>query len=132
MRYLILLVLVTGCARTEYSVILSEDGEVYDTAYVPAGHGSDIGVIYDLDGNVTITPVSVSIPAKYAVVFRCQHGKFTVNGEELYQKLDRGQKVTIWYRQVVRVTKLDGKEVREVIDLDFLDAVPKDAERREL
>ena len=119
-----------GCdmPKTEYSPTLTEEGEIYDTAYIPAGHGSDTAVGFNTGkgGGVTITPVSIDIPERYAVVFKCQHGKFVIAGEKakgLYQRFERGDKCTIEYREVIRVEMKDGKEVsRSVYDLDFLDA----------
>lgn len=120
-----------GCddmPKTEYGPTLTEEGEIYDTAYVPAGHGSDTAVGFNTGkgGGVTITPVSIDIPERYAVVFKCQHGKFVIAGEKakgLYQRFERGDKCTIEYREVIRVEMKDGREAsRRVYDLDFLDA----------
>lgn len=124
---LIVLVFLAGCGldQTEYSEPMTEIGQVYDTAFVPAGHGRDTAVGFNTGegGGVTITPVSIRIPERYAIVFKCPHGKFVIDGEsarELYGRLDRGDDVRIIYREVIRVTS-EGD--RSVIDLDFLDAV---------
>lgn len=114
-------IVLTGCSRKTYSTELTEPGMVYDTAFVPKGHGSDTAVGFDLDGELTITPVSVTIPARYAIVFQCQHGKFVIDGtkgEEMYKRLSRGDHVLIRYREVFEVS--DG--VTNQVDLDFVDA----------
>lgn len=113
-----------GCGTPdEFSETMTEAGEVYDVAFIPAGHGHDTAIGFNTgkDGGMTITPIDVNIPERYAIVFKCQHGKFVIDGKKakgLYQKLDRGDKVTISYREVIRV--VDGK--RSIVDLDFLDA----------
>lgn len=136
MRAIVLLsvLLMNGCdkaPRTEYSPMLTEPGEIYDTAYVPAGHGHDTAIGYNLGegGGLTITPVDVEIPERYAVIFKCQHGKFVIDGHKakrLYERFDRGDKVTIQYREIIRVVTRDGVESRSVVDLDFLDAVKRE------
>lgn len=127
------IVFICGCGTPdEFSETMTEAGEVYDTAFVPAGHGNDTAVGFNTGkgGGVTITPIDVNIPERYAVVFKCLHGKFVVDGDKakgLYQKLDRGDKVTISYREVIRV--VDGK--RSIVDLDFLDAVKMQSDESE-
>lgn len=106
---------MAGCYRTEYSQPLTEPAEVYDVCFVPEGHGS--GYAYGKNGG----PVSVTIPANYAVVFKCQHGKFVIDGsrgETLYNKLSRGDYVTVTYSEVFAVTK----EATNLTGLHFIDA----------
>lgn len=122
-RYVILL-LLTGCNQVEYSNVLIEEGEVYDTAFVPAGHGHGTNITPDL----MVESVVVNIPEQYAVMFKCQHGKFAIvgeNGKRLYHKLDRGDKVYIKYREKIAILRVDGKTVKEIIDFDFLDATKR-------
>ena len=112
-----------GCHRTVHSPERTETGSVYDTAFVPKGHGSGTAVGYNTGKNsgVTISPVSVDIPERFAVVFKCEHGKFVIDGEKgrkLYQKLEKGDRVEIRYREVIRVTSTE----TNIVDLDFLDA----------
>ena len=121
-------VFLTGCDLpvTEYSKMLTESGEVYDVAYVPRGHGSDTAIGFNTGkgGGMTVTPVSVTIPERYAVVFKCEHGKFVITGDKakaLYYRLERGQRVSIYYRIIYKVTKKGG---RVQTDLDFIDAFP--------
>lgn len=113
--------------RTEYSATLTETGEIYDTAFVPKGHGSDVKMHFDSEGNVSLTPVTVNIPERYAIVFKCQHGKFVIDGDKakgLYNRFNRGDRVIIQYREIIRVHLTDDKETsREVYGLDFLDAI---------
>lgn len=67
---------------------------------------------------------STSIPARYAVVFRCEHGKFIIdgsNGESLYKRFSAGDHVTVRYREVFEVDA----DKRVLVDLDFLGAEPR-------
>lgn len=115
------LFVLLGCSRTEYSSELTENGTVHDTAFIPKGHGSDLVLVPDSEGGVSLSHVSVNIPERYAIVFKCQHGKFVIEGEKakaLYQKLDRGDSVLIKYREVYRITKTE----TNLVDLDFVDA----------
>ncbi len=73
------------------------------------------------------------IPESWQVEFRCKHGQFTIGkdghgqfkAKELYEKLRRGQKVTVSYTEKYRVvTDSDTKkQTKNLVDLDFLDAV---------
>lgn len=120
-----------GCQSSKFSEVKTEPAEVYDVVFMPAGHGSGASVgplITYRDGGTVLT--FMDIPERYAVVLKCQHGKFVISGpkaKRLYKTLDRGDKVTIRYREVIRV--VDGKE--SVVDLDFLDVVKTKAERTE-
>ena len=133
--------LLTGCkeTKTELSDILHEDAVVSETVYSPSRHGSDISPTYDLtgDGGVGFAITSVSIPEKYAVVFKCQHGKFIVEGtdkahRDLWQRLEEGKKVDVSYKEIYKAVydDVDGdgeKDLlsRDLVDRDFLDAQPK-------
>lgn len=121
---------IAGCQRivTEYSEKKTEPAVVEDVIFTPSLHGSGVGPTFTGEGDVGITFTSVNIPEKYAVVFRCQHGKFVIQGtgekyKKLWEHLVRNQEVTVHYKEIYRVT-YDGDEVlsRELIDYDFLDA----------
>lgn len=119
----VLLVLLSGCVERHNGPELSEPGEVYDTCFVPKGHGHDVAVGYNAGkrGGVTITPVNINIPARFAVVFKCQHGKFVIDGprgERLYKKLSKGDRVVIRYCEVLEVK--DG--ITTPVELHFIDA----------
>lgn len=125
---LLALVCCFGCDpgyRYENSDILNESGEVADTAYVPAGHGTSTGWNFGKHGGLVISDVDIS--ARYAIVFKCQHGKFVIEGnhaQQLYSKLCKGDKVNISYQTIFKIYyDKDQKEAgREAIKLDFLDA----------
>ena len=113
MKNIALVLLLAGCSSETYGPEKTEPATVVDLPFVPAGHGSGSG--FTSKGSVVFT--SVSIPARYAVVFECEHGRFVVQGENqraLWSRLKVGQRVTVRYREVFE----DGK----VVDLDFLDA----------
>jgi len=116
-------VLLCGCVERQNGPELTESGEVYDTCFVPKGHGSDTAIGYNMGegGGMTITPIDVNIPARYAIVFKCQHGKFVIDGERgesLYKQLSKGDKVNIRYCEVLEVK--DGHT--NAVDLHFIAA----------
>lgn len=127
----ILLLALTGCAKTEYGVELTEPGQVQQVGYVPGGEGSGTGVGVSGRGDVVVTSSTVTIPDRYAVVLRCRHGVFTLRPEGenakriFYRGFKAGDSVTIYYREEYRVTKVDGARVKELVDLDFLDLVER-------
>ena len=115
--------LVLGCVERKNGPELTEQGEVYDTCFVPFGHGSTTAVGYNTGkgGGVTITPINMIIPERFAIVFRCQHGKFVIDGDrgrELYKKLSKGDLVTIRYCEELEVD--EGQT--NAVDLHFLGA----------
>jgi hypothetical protein len=123
----------------EFSAILEEDATVVDLVYTPSRHGSGsgIGPTFDTDGNLGIafTNITVDIPEKYAIVFKCQHGKFiiecnTPERRKLWNDLDEGQKVKVKYREAWLVTyRVEKKEktpiAKALKDYWFLTAEPK-------
>lgn len=127
--------------RTEYSKVLHEDAKVVDVVYTPSRHGGGIGPSFGMtsggDAAVGLAVTSVNIPEKYAVVFKCQHGKFIVEGEDkehknLWGRLQEGQEVDVTYKEIYEATYMDankdGKKEyieRKLIKYDFLDAKPK-------
>lgn len=136
----------TEIARSD---ILEEDAMVVDLVYTPSQHGSGVGAgpSIDMTGEgglgIAIVSVSVDIPEKYAIVFKCQHGKFiiecnTPGRKELWQKLDEGQKVKVKYKEVYELVYLiykdeNKKKVKELVEkrlkkYDFLTAEPYEGE----
>lgn len=107
--------------------------------YIPSRHGSGsgIGPSIGFDGNVgiAITSVSVNIPEKYAVVYKCKHGKFISEGtdqrhKDLWERFTEGDSVNVSYREVFQSyyeDKDDDDDLdlvsRTLVDYDFLDAV---------
>lgn len=119
-----------GCYKTEYGQELTERAEVDDTILAPSQHGSASGIAIDGKGRVGPTFSSVDIAEKYAVVFRCQHGKFIIEGtddrhKDLWQRMKRGEQVIVRYREQYRVEK-DGSKT--LTKYDFLDAQPAQVE----
>lgn len=99
---------LSACAEVTFSDVRTERGTVEDVCFVPAGHATGGGVTASGDYVAT----SSHIPARYATVFRCDHGKFVITGEETWKAAIAGQDVIIYYRVEYR----DGVEH----DLDFL------------
>jgi hypothetical protein len=119
-----------GCKHHEimYSKVLEEPAVVYDTVYFSGSHGSGIGVgpVVGGEGGIGISVVSVDIEPMWSIIFKCQHGKFVVEGSSerykaLYEALERNDKVTVIYREKLDVLK-DGKDILEqhLIGYDFL------------
>lgn len=116
------LILSVGCAETTYGPTQYEPGEIVAMTYMPPGHGSGVGVAPVVGGNggVGIAFVDVDIPARYGIVFRCNHGSFVINGGSRSTAaklitdtaLEAGMDVTIQYREVLE----DGV----FVDYDFM------------
>lgn len=135
--------LFSGCRETkiEYSPVLYEDATVVDVVYVPSRHGSGAGPTFamDFDGNPSmgIAVTSVEIDENYAVVFKCQHGKFISEGsderhKDLWKRMAEEMEVDVTYKEIYRVVydDIDKDGKKEVIEKvltgrDFLDAQPK-------
>ena len=144
----VFMILMIGCrdVRREFSDTLHEDAIVVETVHTPSRHqtglgftaiktgpfGMDFGGDFGLriGGGMQIS--STTIQEKFAVVFKCQHGKFIIHRKDVYEKLKdhTGETVVVAYREIYRTTyvmKDDKKEVvgRILMDYDFLDATLK-------
>ncbi len=129
------LLALAGCkeTKTESSDLLYEDAIVSDVVYSPSKHGSGVGPTIDLtgEGGMGIAFTSVSVPEKYAVVFKCQHGKFIVEGEtpeykELWNRFEEGDSVNVSYKEIYKsVYENDRLIERTLTAYDFLDAQKK-------
>jgi hypothetical protein len=110
--------LAGGCSSREYGPVLTEPGRVARLCFVPSGHGSGVGV--SMRGDLTVS--SIDVPARFGVVFECEHGSFAVEDRATFEALVEGQDVTIHYRELIE--QRDGEKT--VVDLDFLFAEPKE------
>lgn len=115
--------LLAACEKYEYSNTMTEQATIEDVVFAPSQHGSSSGIAIDGKGRAGPTFSSVSIPEKYAIVFRCSHGKFVVQGEgskyrSLWGRLHRGQCVDVTYREEY-IVRENG---RVLTGYDFLDA----------
>lgn len=124
---LLALILLSGCDRgINFTTSCTEDGEVYDTAFLPGQTGSSTGYNFS-DGSFSTHDITMS--PSYSVVFKCQHGKFVISGdrgEALYKKLWRGQHVTIIYdTRWTTDPARGGGWVTNFVGMHFVDAVPK-------
>ncbi|MDP1719131.1 MAG: hypothetical protein Q8L24_01760 [bacterium] len=135
---------LVGCDKvvTETSATLFEPAEVVDLYHSAARDEQyqDTELQYNYDWfsgeyhwmTVTVTKTR-HIPERWEVAFRCKHGQFTVGHEghnqfktkELYERLKKGQKVTVSYTEKyeVRTNEKTGQQKKTLTDLDFLDAV---------
>jgi len=118
----------------ENSEILEEDAVVVDLVYTPSRHGDGSGVGLTTGGDLAFVSTSVDIPEKFAIVFKCQHGKFIIDcntpeRKKLWIDLDEGQKVKVKYREVWKVKYEIYKKQKKMLsrtlkDYWFLTAEP--------
>jgi len=131
-----LLINLVGCgpgSQLEHSDVMTENGRVSKLIYVPSGHGSDVAVGFNTgkDGGMTFTPIDIDIPARYGVVFECEHGSFAIEGEKwesLWRSLKEGDRVEIQYREIYEVDLTKAKDhpgYRRFRKLDFLGATKR-------
>jgi len=109
-----------GCAKTEYSAELTEPAEIMEVVYTPSQHGSGSGMGMTTNGTVVMTVNNVNIPEVFAVVFKCEHGKFIIKRRDIWDKAKIGMKVVVHYREVYRVTD----KARTLVRYDFMDFTP--------
>lgn len=110
-------VLVAGCAKTEYSEERTELAEITEVVYTPSQHGFGTGVGMSMKGNPVVTTNNITVPETFAVVFKCEHGKFIVQRKDAWAKAVVGARVMVRYREVYEVTD----EARTLVKYDFID-----------
>lgn len=138
-----IVLLLIGCqeVKREFSDTLHEDAVIIETVYTPSRHNSELGLTLiktgpigmDFGGNFGIRLgsglqiSSVTVPEKFAIVFKCQHGQFIITRKEVYEKLKnhKGKAVDVAYREIYRTTyetKSGKKQVveRVLVDYNFL------------
>ena len=123
---LIVIVLLGGRAKTEYSQELTENAEITEVVYTPSQHGSGVSPGISSKGTMVMSFTSINIPEVFAVVFKCGHGKFIIKRKDVWEKAKIGMHVTVRYREVYRVS---GKE-RRLVKYDFLGFDTNDAANR--
>jgi hypothetical protein len=134
-----------GCVdiRQEYSETIQEDAVIENVIYTPSRHETELGFTalksgpfgMDYGGNVGmrigkhLQVNNVTVPEKFAVVFKCRHGQFIVGRKEVYERFKdaKGTTVEVSYREVYRTRyekEGDTSKVveRSLVDYDFLDA----------
>ena len=121
------LLLLSSCGPSKtkrWSGVLKESATVVGRRWHSASSSESLDEwAFILDGRVR--SVVHTVPERYEVSFSCQHGGFTVDRRELYDSLEEGQEVIVEYRELAEVTfHEDGTQSVEVVDLDFLRAVP--------
>lgn len=106
-----------ACTPATYSEEKTERGRVEQVLFVPEGHEEYSG--YSTAGKGGFEWGTNTIPARYGVVFSCEHGTFAIDGDaaaELFRKVKVGDSVTIVYREVY-----DGAD-GTLLDFRFVDA----------
>ncbi|MDD3487426.1 MAG: hypothetical protein PHF35_03560 [Candidatus Moranbacteria bacterium] len=148
---IVLLLFVTwavGCGpetKVEHSEVLHEDAVIIETVYTPSSHEPIIEPSFGGSGMIGFGPSGVGmrigsgiqissseVPEQFAVVFRCQHGKFIVRKKAIYQKLKghENQKVDVAYQEIYRDTYEEVNGVKKVTNrvltgYHFIDATLK-------
>lgn len=140
--------IICGCQERarESSSVLHEDAVITEVVYTPSRHDLDLGLTavkmgglgmdfsgdfgLRIGGGLQIS--STTIPEKFAVVFKCKHGKFIVTRKAVYEKLKGmdGKEVDVAYRENYMVTHDTVNGVRKLIDrvltdYEFIDATVK-------
>lgn len=80
-----------------HEVPKSEDGTVVSIQYSPSDTVTGAGMSFS--GHLAV--VSSTTPEHHMVIFDCQHGRFAVDREREWKTLKPGDKVTIYYNEVV-------------------------------
>lgn len=117
---------LVGCYKTEYSPTMTEKGKVLDLFFTPKEVTHTNVVHTDSDGFTHFNTYTNEVPAKYSVIYQCEHGtRFVITGsdvlhQELYKRMVKDSNVTIFYREVYSVDKK--KSIKKLRDYDFLDA----------
>ena len=129
--YSVILLSLVGCQQTkrEERGPLSEEATVIGVYYQPSMHSSNISPGMNFNGDINFNLVTIDVPEKYTIVFKCQHGTFMVEGKQRFDKFAEfiGKKVTVVYFEVFRNTYDKDELVKSVlIDYDFIDANPID------
>jgi len=132
MKKTLILCLLASCNEvvTEYSDTYTEIGSVSDVVFTPSRHETNVNFGMDWDGNPEITYDDEFIPERFAVVFRCPHGKFIIEKKSIYDAMlgHDGEPVTIYYREIYRSTyeEINGERKlisKILIKYDFLKAL---------
>jgi len=90
-----------------------EEAVIVNRIHSPAFHGGDmhgqtvVNIKASSCGGCADGEFSIGPPEWYAVIYRCEHGVFIIQEDQeqakvLYQKLSKGQRVTVTYK--VKVT----------------------------
>ena len=124
------------------SAAMYEDGKVEKLFYIPATHRVDTVYRpeydwYNDEWEWEWKDIIVEVPAKYGVLFTCDHGSFTLEGtknaERMWKTLKEGDEVTITYKEIYNVhhRRVEGAEKQVIVtphlvDYDFLNAKRKE------
>lgn len=107
---------LTLSACTHKSEIKTETGIVVEKQFSPSFDGKGTGMGYSTSGNLVVTNNNVHKAEQFVLVFKCEHNTlFTVDRKELYLTLEKGDTITIQYREILNSDN-------EVKDLDFVTA----------
>ena len=79
-----------------------EDATVLDLVYSPSSTGTASGFTSNGDFHVS----TVQTNARYAVIFKCPHGKFVIEGDDdkhkqLWQQFSKGDNVRVEYAELL-------------------------------
>jgi hypothetical protein len=102
------LLFLVSCDKVEVGPEMTESAQVIDILYRPGQTTTASGHSFDWtgDGGFTTHSTTIETKDKYAVAFKCQHGKFVIEddgkgtrAERLWKTLEKGDKVEITYKE---------------------------------
>lgn len=118
------LLLLLSCTETEFiSETMLEQAIVEDIIYSPGQHGSGSSIGIDTNLDIQIMSTDINTSPQYAIVFKCMHGRFVIQGEseqykKYWQSFNKGQTVTIEYKEIYNIEN----NRRTLLKYDFIDA----------
>jgi len=134
---IIVLSVCMGCIykktyQEEYSLLLTESAEVVDLILITPMHGKPSVINPSTDNGEMVTcfvSVNVDVPNVYAIILKCEHGKFIFRSpkiKQLWEGLKEGQEVIVTYREIYK-NKYNSYKLKEshLIKYDFVDVKPK-------
>jgi hypothetical protein len=120
MKKLLILIVMVCLGCTHYSEVKHESGVVVEKQYFPDTQQTVSGSGMTSDGKMVFTTHQIGESEKYIVIFKCDHGVvFSINRNDVYAQVDKGDEVTISYREI-----LFDKD-NSLCDLEFVNAFKK-------
>lgn len=118
MKLVTVLLIIALASCTERAENISyEKGKIVAMQYSAPINASGSGYGVSSSGEFVTTHTTVHEDEKWTVVFKCEHGVvFTINRQELWNRLAEGDSVDISYYDIYK------KKTKKVVDFDFVNA----------
>ncbi len=112
------LLMLTGCQeiRRETSGILREKAIVISTNYASSESHLSLDLTYCLLLGIPLFTSTETVPEKFSVTFKCQHGEFMSDQKKTYEmyKDCQGKTIDIDYQEIYETTWDQGKQVTRI------------------